>query len=69
MPDTVALSKNISDIALWVKKSKMVAICPRSNINRYHFRHKKDRFVFFVSIMVLDIVMLSENILDIALWV
>ena len=31
MSDTVVLSENILDIALWVKKSKMAAICSRSS--------------------------------------
>ena len=42
-------------------------------INSYHFRHNKGRFVFLVSIMGFSgmsyIVVLSGNILAIALWV
>ena len=55
-----------------LKTCKMAAICSRSS-NIYYFRHNRGSFVFLVSIMGFSgmpyIVVLSENILDIALWV
>ena len=51
----------------------IAAICSRSNNKLISFRHNRDIFVFFVSIMgfsgMPDIVVLSGNIFDIALWV
>ena len=71
--DTVVLSENILDIALWVKNPRWTPFVQGQAINSYHFRYNRRRFVFFVSIMgssgIPYIVMLSENILDIALWV
>ena len=37
MPDIVVLSENIFDIVLWVKKSKMAAICSKLNNNLISF--------------------------------
>ena len=70
MPDLVVLSKNTLDVALWVK-SKMAAFAQGQIVNQYHFRHNRGKLMFEVSIMgfsgMPDIVVLSENILDIAL--
>ena len=55
------------------EKSMMAAFVQGQAINSYHFRHNRGRFVFSVSIMgfwgMPYIVVLSENILDIASWV
>ena len=73
MPDTVALSGNISDAALWVTNLRLPPFVQGQTINWNHFRHKKGIFAFLVSILgfscMPDIVVLSENIFDIALWV
>ena len=51
----------------------MAAFFEGQAINSYHFRHNKGKFVFLVCIMGFSsmpyIVVLSGNILDIALWV
>ena len=73
MPYIIVLSEDILDIALWVKNPRWPLFVQSQAINSYHFRHNRGRFVFSVSIMgfsgMLYIVVLSENILDIALWV
>ena len=73
MPYIMVLSEDILDIALWLKIPRWPPFVQGQAINSYHFRHNRDRFVFLVSIMgfsgMLHIVVLSENILDIALWV
>ena len=73
MSDTVVLSENILDIALWVKNSSWPPFAQGQAINSSHSRYNRRRFVFLVSIMGFSgmsyIVMLSENTLDIALWV
>ena len=73
MPYIVMLSGDIFDIALCVKQPRWPPFVQSQGINSYHFRHNRSRFVFLVSIMgfsgTLYIVVLSENILDIALWV
>ena len=70
MVDTVVLLENILDIASWVKNPRWPPFVQGQAINAYHFRHNRGRFVFFVSIMGFSgmrfIVVLSENILDIA---
>ena len=72
MSDTV-VSENILDIALWVKNPRWPPFVQGQAINSYHFRYNRRRFVFLMSIMGFSgmpyIVMLSENTLDIALWV
>ena len=73
MPYMIVLSEDILDIALWVKNPRWPSFVKGQTINSYHFRHNRGRFVFSVSIMGFScmpyIVVLSENILDIALWV
>ena len=73
MSDTVVVSENILDIALWVKNPTWPPFVQGQAINSYYFRLNRGRFVFLVSIMGFSgmpyIAMLSENILDIALWV
>ena len=73
MSDTVVLSENILDIALWVKNPSWPPFAQGQAINSSHSRYNRRRFVFLVSIMGFSgmayIVMLSENTLDIALWV
>ena len=73
MPYIVVLSENILGIALCVKHPKWPPFAQGQAINSYNFRHNRGRFLFLVSIMgfsgTLYIVVLSENILDIALWV
>ena len=73
MPYIIVLSKDILDIALWVKNPRWLPFVQGQAINSYHFQHNRGRFVFLVSIMgfwgMPDIVVLSENILDIASWV
>ena len=65
------LSQNIFDIALWVKNPRWPPYVQGQATISYHFRRNTDRFVFLVSIMgfsgMPDIVVLSGNILDIAL--
>ena len=55
------------------KKPRWPPFVQGQTINWYHFWHNRRRFVFFVSIMgfsgMPDIVVLSEKILDITLWV
>ena len=67
MPD---LSTITLEVALWVK-SKRPPFAQSQIVNQYHFQHKQGRFMFMVSIMgfsgMPDIVVLSENILDIAM--
>ena len=69
MPDTVVLSENIS-VELFVKNSGWPPFVQGQVINSYHFRHNTGGFVFLESIMGFSgmpyIVVLSENILDIA---
>ena len=71
MPYIVVLSEDILDIALWVKNLRWPTFVEGQAINS--FRQNRDRFVFLVSIMGFSgmpyIVVLSENILDSALWV
>ena len=51
MPDLVVWSEITLDIALWVK-SKMTAICPRSNNKLILFLTcNRDRFIFLMSII------------------
>ena len=73
MLDLVVWSTITVDIALWVKNSRWPPFVQGQAINSYHFRHNRGRFVFLVSIMGFSgipyIVVLSENILDIALSV
>ena len=72
MSDTVVLSENILDIALWVKNIRWPPFVQGQAINSYYFRHNRGSFVFLVSIMGFSgmpyIMVLSEDILDIALW-
>ena len=72
MPDLVVWSEITLDIALWVKY-KMAAFVQGQTINSYHFQNDRGKFVFLVSIMGFSgtpyIVVLSEDILHIALWV
>ena len=69
----VVLSENIFAIALCVKHPRWQPFVQSQAINSYHFRNNRGRFVFLVSFVgvsgMLYIVVLSENILDIALWV
>ena len=73
IPYIIVLSEDILDIALWVKNPRWLPFVQGQAINSYHFRHNRGRFDFSVSIMgfwgMPYIVMLSENILDIASWV
>ena len=73
MPYTVVLSENIFDIALYVKHPRWAPSVQGQAIKSYHFRHNSGRFVFLVYIMgfsgMLYIVVLSEHISDIVLWV
>ena len=73
MSDTVVLSDNILDIALGIKNPRWPSFVQVQAINSYHFWYNRRRIVFLVSIMGFSgmpyIVMLSENTLDIALWV
>ena len=73
MSDTVVLSKNILDVELWVKNPRWSPFVQGQAINSYHFRYNRGRFIFFMSIIrfydMSDTVVLSENILDIELWV
>ena len=73
MPYIVVLSENIFDIALCVKPPRWSPFPQGQAINLHNFRHNRGRFVLLVSIMgfsgMLYVVVLSENILDIALWV
>ena len=68
MPDLVMWPL---DIALWVKNQRWPPFAQGQIVNQYHFRHNRGRFMFSVSIMgfsgMPDIMVLSENILDIAL--
>ena len=72
MSDTVVLSENILDIALWVKHSRWPPFVQGQAINSYYLRHNRGGFVFLVSIMGFScmpyIMVLSEYILNIALW-
>ena len=60
-------------IALLVKNLRWPQFPQDQAINSYHFRHNKGGFVFLVSVMGFSgmpyKMVLSENILDIALWV
>ena len=73
MPYIVVLSEDILAIALWVKNPRWPPFVEGRAINSYHFRQNRDSFVFLASIMGFSgmpyIVVLSENILDSALWV
>ena len=73
MPYIVVLSENTFDIALCVKHPRWPLFVQGQAINAYHFRHNRGRFVFLVSIIgfsgMLYIMVLSENIFDIGLWV
>ena len=73
MPYIIVLSEDILDIALWVKNPRWLPFVQGQAINSYHFRHNRGRFVFSASIMgfwgMPYILVLSENILDIASWV
>ena len=73
MSDTVVLSENILDIALWVKNPRWPPFVQGQAINSYHFLYNRRRFVFLVSIMGFTgmpyIMVLTKDILDIALWV
>ena len=65
MSDTVVLSENILDIALWVKNPRWLPFVQGQAVNSYHFRHNRDRVVFLVPIMrflsMPNIVVLSDN--------
>ena len=69
----VMLSENTLNIALWVKHSRWPQFVQGQSINSYYFRHNRGSFVFLVSIMGFSgmpyIMVLTEDILDIALWV
>ena len=71
MSDTVVLSENILDIALWVKNPRWPPFVLGQAINSYDFHSNRGKFVFLVSIMGFSgmpcIVVLPEDILDIAL--
>ena len=73
MPYIVVLSEDILDIALCLKHARWPPFVQGQAINSYYFRQNRGSFVFLVSIMGFPgmpyIVVLSENILDIALWV
>ena len=73
MPDLVVWPENTLDVALWVKNPRWSPFIQGQTINLYYFRYNRGIFVFFVSIMgfsgMPDMVVLSENILNIALWV
>ena len=72
MPNIVVLSDNILDSALWVKHSRWPPFVQGQPINSYHFRHNRGRFVFWClswGFQVCGTVVLSEYILEIALWV
>ena len=73
MPYIVMLSENISHIASWVKHSRWPPFVQGQAINSYYFQHNRGSFVFLVSNMGFSgmpyIMLLSEDILDIALWV
>ena len=70
MPDLVVWSEITLDVALWVNP-RWPPFAQGQTVNQYHFRHNRGRFMFEVSIMgfsgMPDIVVLSGNILDIAL--
>ena len=51
MPDTVALSERIFDVALWVKNPRWPPFFQGQTINSYYFRHNKGIFAFLVSIL------------------
>ena len=73
MPYIVVLSENILDISFRVKHSRWPPFVQGQAINSYHFRHNRSSFVCLLSIMGFSgmpyILVLSEDILDIALWV
>ena len=73
MSYTVVLSENILDISLWVKNPRWPPFVQGQAINSYHFQNNRGKFVFLVSSMGFSgmryIAVLSEDILDIALWV
>ena len=73
MPYIVVLSENSLDIALWVKHSRWPPFVQGQAINSYYFQHNIGSFVIFGAIMgflgMPYIVVLSENILDILLWI
>ena len=73
MSDTVVLSENILDIALWVKNLRWLPFSQGQAINSCHFQNNRGKFVFLVSIMGFSgmpyMMVLSEDILDIAMWV
>ena len=73
MPDIVVLSEKILDITLWVKNPRWPSFVQGQTKNCYRFRHNKGISVFLLSILEFscmpDIVVLSENIFDIVLWV
>ena len=73
MPDTVVLSENILDIALWVKNPRWPPFVQGQAINSYDFQSNRGKFVSLVSIMGFSgmpcIVVLSEDSSVIALWV
>ena len=73
MPYIVVLSEDILDIALCLKHARWPPFVQGQAINSYYFRHNRGSFVFLVFFMGFSgmpyIVVLSENILDIALWV
>ena len=67
------MSENVLDIALWVKNPIWPLFVQGQVINSYHFRHNRGRFISLVSVMGFSgmpyIVVLSEDIFDIAMWV
>ena len=73
MHDLVVWSEITLDVALWVKNPRWPPFVQGQTINCYHLPHNRGIFVFLVSILgfscMPDIVVLSENIFDIVLWV
>ena len=51
----VVLSEDILDIALWVKNPRWPPFVEDQAINSYHFRQNRYRFVFLVSIIIIQV--------------
>ena len=73
MPDLVVWSEITLDVAFLVKNPGWPPFVQGQTINLYRFRHNRGIFVFLLTILgfscMPDIVVLSENIFDIVLWV
>ena len=48
MSDTVVLSENILDIALWVKNPRWPPFVQGQAVNSYPFQNNRGKFVFLV---------------------